>query len=630
MSETDPKAPRRSRTAPKAAKTFDSFQNFAARIGLGTDNLQSGATYGFNPISRVRQLLEWMYGGSWIVGKTVDCVADDMTRAGVTINTKGDPDEVEELTQAMNDLGIWPKVNEAIKWSRLYGGAIAVMLIDGQRMDKPLQLKSIGKDQFKGLAVLDRWMINPTLSFPITALGPELGDPTFYDVVVDNGPLGRQRIHHSRVIRLEGLPQPYWRKISENGWGISVIEPLYDRLVAYDSTTNGAAQLVHKAHLRILKVAKLREIIAAGGKAMEGLSKQVDMIRLFQTNEGLTLLDATDEFETQSYTFAGLDSVLQQFDRQLAGAADVPQERLFGDSPGGLGDSGEGPLRNYYDGIKQRQERQLRRGVTTLLHVLHASVLGKPTEDGFNFAFTPLWQMSETDKADVAQKTTSAITGAFDSGITGRGSALKDLRAASQITGVFGNITDEEIDEAEEEPPPTAAGFGEEGDGEGDGGNPGENPFAPKDEPDPKAKAKDHVANFALHGLGIVIETPKGALREGPGWSATMAAHYGYIAGTWSAEGAKEEMDCFIGPNPASQRVWVVDQKNLTTGAFHEHKCMLGYDSEADAVRDYIASYHDAGFARITGVTEMALDQFKAWLAKGRLDKPAAGQRRAA
>jgi hypothetical protein len=47
----------------------DSFQNFSARIGLGTENLQSPATYGFNPITRNRQLLEWMYGGSWIVGK---------------------------------------------------------------------------------------------------------------------------------------------------------------------------------------------------------------------------------------------------------------------------------------------------------------------------------------------------------------------------------------------------------------------------------------------------------------------------------------------------------------------------------------------------------------------------------
>src|SRR5580765_1791420 len=49
------------RTLLKFGFTADSFQNFAANLGLGTDNISSGASYGFNPISRVRTLLEWMH-----------------------------------------------------------------------------------------------------------------------------------------------------------------------------------------------------------------------------------------------------------------------------------------------------------------------------------------------------------------------------------------------------------------------------------------------------------------------------------------------------------------------------------------------------------------------------------------
>jgi phage-related protein (TIGR01555 family) len=609
-----------------AWSTPDSFQNFAARIGLGTQNLQSAASYGFNPITRNRQMLEWMYGGSWIVGKCVDAVAEDMTRAGVEIHSpQMKPEEVERFHTRLMELAVWRGINHTLRWSRLYGGAIAVMLIEGQKFDKPLRLETVGKDQFKGLVVMDRWMVNPSLTVPIKQMGPDLGEPAFYDVVVGNHPLAGLRIHHSRIVRMDGLPQPYWRKVAENGWGISVVEPLYDRLVAFDSTTNGAAQLVHKAHLRTLKVKNLREMIAAGGKAMEGLAKQVDQIRLYQTLEGLTLLDDTDTFETLSYSFTGLDEVLLQFGQQLSGAIDIPLVRLFGQSPSGLNATGESDIRNYYDGIAARQEERLRRPLSLLFKVVHQSEFGRPVDEGFNFKFVPLWQLTETEKADIAAKTSTAVSGAFDSGIIGRATALKELRQSADVSGVFANIADDEISEAESEPPPTA-GEVELGPGgepvDGDEEDENEELTSGDGERQQPGRAKDAIATFALHGLNLVIETPKGAMRTGPGWTCTMAANYGYIQGTWSAEGEHEEMDCFLGPAPGSRRVWIVDQQDPDTGAFDEHKVMLGYERQADAVSDYIASYSDRGFERIAALTELDIDAFKAWLKEGRLDQP--------
>lgn len=462
--------------------TGDSFQNFAARLGIGADNMSSAASYGFNPITRNRQLLEWMYGGSWIVGKCVDAIADDMTTAGITIQSKADPGDVEKLETALNNLAIWPKLTETIKWARLYGGAIAVMLIDGQRLNTPLRPETISAGQFKGLAVLDRWMINPSLSEPITALGPDLGEPKFYDVTVSGGPLPRGRIHHSRVIRIDGIPQPHWRKIAENGWGLSVVEPLYDRLVAFDSTTTGAAQLVFKAHLRTLKIQNLRQLLAAGGKMMEGVAAQVDAIRLYQSSEGLTLLDATDDFQTHSYTFTGLDDLLLQFGQQLSGAMDIPLVRLFGQSPAGLNSTGESDMRAYYDGIKTKQEARLRRPLTTLLNVVHRSELGREPDEGFNFAFTPLWQLSDKEKGETAASVTTAVTTAFETGVIDRPTAMKELRASSQVTGVYSNITDEAIDEAESEPPPGAGELMGEG---------GDLDPKPDDEAQPKPGAEE-------------------------------------------------------------------------------------------------------------------------------------------
>lgn len=462
---------------PATAQTADSFQNFALRMGVGTDNKSlSGGTYGFNPLSRNRTLLEWMYRGSWIVRRAIDCPADDMTRAGIEINSEQDPGEIDQMQQRLNDLNIWGVLNETIAWARLYGGAIAVMLIDGQRFDTPLRPETIGKDQFKGLIALDRWMVQADLNNVVTDFGPHYGKPMFYEVVADWGPLKRQKIHYSRVIRIEGDKLPPWQKQTENGWNISVIESLYDRLLAFDSTTTGAAQLVHKAHLRTLKVKDLRNLIAMGGKAYEAMIKNVDLIRSMQTTEGLTLIDAEDDYETYQYTFSGLDNVLLQFGQQLSGALQIPLVRLFGESPAGLNSSGESDIRTYYDGIAQQQKLTLLKPLTVLLDVLHRSEFGKATTEEFGFTFKPLWQLSDQDKASVAKSITDAVMGAEGAGIVSRAIALRELRQQSRITGIWTNIEDADIEEAEQEPSPgelaQAAAMGPPGGQPGEAGDP--------------------------------------------------------------------------------------------------------------------------------------------------------------
>jgi phage-related protein (TIGR01555 family) len=431
----------------------DSFANFEARVGIGTNNQSAQATYQFDYISRNRVQMEAMYRSSWIVGQAVDVVAEDMTRAGIDLSTSLSPEDQEALTGAFERMQLWDRLCDNIKWSRLYGGSIAVMLIDGQDLKTPLRLDSIARDQFKGLMVLDRWLVQPTLNQLVKEYGPSFGMPEFYDVVADGMALTRQLIHHSRVIRMDGVDLPYWQKIAENLWGQSVIERLFDRLVAFDSTTQGAAQLVYKAHLRTMSVEGLREIIGMGGPPLEGLLKNIEMIRRFQSNEGLTLLDAKDKFEAHQYAFSGLSDLMLQFGQQLSGALQIPLVRLFGQSPAGLNSTGNGEMKQYHENIAQQQERRLRPGVTTLLEVLCRSELGKAPPKGFKFEFNSLEQMSDKEKAEIGEIVTRTVLSAEEAGLISQQTALKELRQASEVSGVWSNITDELINAAEDELP---------------------------------------------------------------------------------------------------------------------------------------------------------------------------------
>ncbi len=448
------KRPNRRQQKQQSRQTTDSFQNLSARVGLGTNNLNSDSKYAFSPISRNRVQLEFAYRSSWIVGQAVDVFSEDMTREGCKISGDLQPDEIEQIEREATRLQIWNSLCDTSKWARLYGGAVAVLMIDGQDVSTPLRMDSITRGQFKGLLVLDRWLIQPSLEDLVTEFGPEIGKPKYYTVIADAQALVNQKIHHSRVIRLDGVDLPYWQRIAENGWGQSVVERLWDRIIPFDSATQGMSQLVYKAHLRTYKVQGLRQIIAAGGKALEGLMAQMDMVRQYQANEGLTLMDASDEFDAHSYTFSGLDSVLLQLGQQISGALGIPLVRLFGQSPAGLNSTGESDVRNYYDNIKQAQEKRLRTGVSKIYNVLFRSVFGSEPPENFEVNFNPLWQMSDDQKATITNQTTSAVVGAYDAQIIDRATALKELRQLASVTGAFSNVTDEDIQQAIDEPPP--------------------------------------------------------------------------------------------------------------------------------------------------------------------------------
>ena len=442
--------------------TADSFQNFAARVGLGAGSQHDQSTYSANYLSRNRLLVESMYRSSWVVGQVVDVVADDMTREGINMRGLQSPEDAEEINQELDRLQVWDKLNKTIKWSRLYGGAIAVMMIDGQNVSTPLNINTVAKDQFKGLLVLDRWMVVPSLEDLVTEYGPYYGMPKYYDVITDSVGLCNQKIHYSRVVRMDGVELPYWQAIAENLWGQSVIERLEDRLTIFDSATLGAGQLVYKAHLRTYKVKGLREIIAKGGRLYDALVKQIQQIRQWQSNEGMTLMDAEDTFETHQYSFTGLDNLLMQFGQQIAGATGIPLVRLFGQSPAGFSATGESDLSNYYDNINQQQEGRMRTPLQTLLAVVSLSKLGKALPNSFKFDFASLWQIDEKVKAEVANTVAQAVTTVEESGLISRKTALKELRQSSEVTGIFSHITDEEIEAADDDPPPPKGEYDEE------------------------------------------------------------------------------------------------------------------------------------------------------------------------
>ena len=138
--------------------------------------------------------------------------------------------------------------------------------------------------------------------------------------------------------------------------------------------------------------------------------------------------------------------------------------------------------------------------------------------------------------------------------------------------------------------------------------------------------AKQHIS---FQGLPISIENKKGSMRRGVDehgkpWECQLPADYGYIKRTEGADG--DHVDVYIGSDKYSHIVFIVHQHHLKGAKpFDEHKVMLGYRSEKDALDDYMNAFSDGkGKERIGRVETMSVDGFKKWLKSGKTDEPVA------
>ncbi|MGL6537834.1 hypothetical protein ACSZNQ_13045 [Aeromonas hydrophila] len=134
--------------------------------------------------------------------------------------------------------------------------------------------------------------------------------------------------------------------------------------------------------------------------------------------------------------------------------------------------------------------------------------------------------------------------------------------------------------------------------------------------------------HLKLHGLDIALENPKGSTRSGTDsqgnvWQSTMAHDYGYIKRTEGADG--DHVDVFIGDQPDSDQVYVVDQVDPKTGKFDEHKVMLGFADEAAARAGYLANY-EPGWEGVGAIKVMPMEEFKRWVKEGDMKSPIAAQ----
>lgn len=432
-------------------KAMDAYSNPAANLGFGANNLAESAGYVMQRFTWDYYTLNILFRDNWIAKAIIEKPANEMMKNGFELHTELDPDKVTKIMQVYTRTKSRDRFLECLNWSRLYGGCILIPMIENQEdMSKPLDFDEIMPDSYKGCFTVDRWCgVSPSVELVTDIDDPEFGQPEYY--IVSSAPLNKSvKIHHSRVIKMIGRKLPYWEEIAESYWGASELEHVYTELKKRDDTSANISFLIFLANIRVFSMEGLGQAITLGDQdALNRVYQTMQSMNRLMCNTGTFAIDKDDSFTTQQYSFTGINDVYESFMLDISGAAEIPVDKLFGRSPSGF-NNGEETLQNYYDTIQEKQETYVRGPLEKLMKIITMSALGEIPDD-MELVFNPVRRPSNMEKADLGQKQTQAVLDAYQAGVVGKGTVLREFKQQAPITNMWSNITDQMVEDADAE-----------------------------------------------------------------------------------------------------------------------------------------------------------------------------------
>lgn len=388
--------------------------------------MQAYTNIKFDLLTLQYQLVTFLYKTYGILAKVVDVPVDDAYRyGGFEIQAETiDDDEIKKLDNALKLNGDITQLKQARKWARLYGGG-ALIALDGNDISEELNVKGL-KDKPLEFISVDRWQLTYDKGNINTPNGKWYLTTSYGQLDDYNG----QEIHPSRIKLLKGKQAPFMIAQMVSFWGISVYEQIFQDMNQLFKSRDVLFELLDEAKTDILKLKSLQTALSSS-KAMGALKRMVDFIARNKNYKSQITLSTEDDYDQKTMSFSGIEGILREIRIMMAGSANMPVNKLWGEGVTGFG-SGEDSLENYNALI----ESEVRGAdLDTILWVLKLrcyQLFGREVEDIF-IDWKELRVLSSIDEQNINDHKFANLLQLFDRQLL----TPQELMEALKVQGLF-------------------------------------------------------------------------------------------------------------------------------------------------------------------------------------------------
>lgn len=424
-------APIRDKVA--AAVGDNAFVNFVSGVGTSRDKASHGK---FMPANRMSvSELNDVYWSDGIAEIIIEKPADDAVSGGWTYSNLDD-EQINTVINASKKLDVRDILLDALTHSRLHGWCYIIIGInrDGDSMEQPLD---IGYGELSYFTMLKRDQLKPktngnNLSADITR--GRYNEPEFYQMGHDYNP---SYIHHTRVIPVNAPG----RIRGDDNMPMPVLQSIYDRLVRHVSATSNASSLIYEAKTDIIRVPDLIDnLINDASNTVNSLIQRFTALATMKGNNGMMVLDKDEEYESKSYSFAGLSDLIHEFRIETAGAAKMPYSLLYGQSQSSLGATGDLDMKSYFGSINSMQKNVLGSVIEEIVSLILLSA-GIEVDD-IGLSFNSIWKEDRKTLSEIELNNANRDKINIDIG------AINEYHVASNLAdfGTYRSIDDEHLE----------------------------------------------------------------------------------------------------------------------------------------------------------------------------------------
>lgn len=440
--------------------------------------------------------------------RMAEILAQEMTRKWIKLQSAGDEDKtgkIKKLNNALDALKVQARFKAAAEQDAYFGRAhiyldfgvtddldeLKTPIGDGKNAISQAKVKQFSLQALRNIEALWAYPTNYNATDPLK--------DNWYrpDAWLVQG----KQVHASRILTFVARPVPDLMKPAMSFGGLSLTQIAKPYVDSWIKTRTGVGDLISAFSVFVLSTS-----MAEASMNENALFRRADFFNQMRDNRGVFMIDKeTETFGNVSASLAGLEGLQAQSQEHQASVCGIPIVKLFGTQPTGLNASGDSEMECFNTWVHSQQVSTFKEPLTTLINFLQLSLFGEIDPD-INFIFEPLGELNEkeqaeiqkieaetgevlkrsgtistheertriaadpntaytslevgalpklspTDAADVAVKTTTAIIDAFSAGLTGQASALTELKQMSTITGLFADITPEDVQQAALEPP---------------------------------------------------------------------------------------------------------------------------------------------------------------------------------
>ena len=295
----------------------DGYINLLNKYGTAQDNSEAYHYAGENQTPDT--ILMTHYEQNGLFGKIIDIPAQEAVKKGFKLNI-ADAAVEEYIQKKVRRMKFFTTVEESLKWSRLFGGALAVMIIDDGINDltKPVNWKKAKK--IDEIVVYDRSLVMPDYQSMYrgtgmygTAQRSKFRMPEYYNVYSIYGSF---RVHESRCLIFRNGKMPEKASTTDyRFWGV----PEYNhikRAMRETITAHGdAVKLLERSVQAVYKTKNLAQLLSTD----EGENDVLRRLQLIDTARGILNSIAIDadgeEYDFKTITLSGRGYVRGTGDR---------------------------------------------------------------------------------------------------------------------------------------------------------------------------------------------------------------------------------------------------------------------------------------------------------------------------